>query len=91
MEGHGGAGVTRIALELHDNQCVYHVPTMLKLRQMIGPVIGADLDPSHLFWMGTDPLIAAQVLGDTVYHVRAKDRFLNAPVQATTSMRSTAC
>lgn len=79
-------GVERIALELHGNQCVYNVPSLLKLRAAIGPVIGANLDPSHLFWMGADPLVAAQALGDALYHVHAKDTFLNAPVQATTSL-----
>lgn len=80
------SGVERIALELHGNQCVYNVPSLLRLRDAIGPVIGANLDPSHLFWMGADPLIAAQALGEAVYHVHAKDTMLNAPVQATTSL-----
>ncbi|TIP51827.1 MAG: sugar phosphate isomerase/epimerase, partial [Mesorhizobium sp.] len=53
-------GVERIALELHGNQCVYNVPSLLKLRQAVGPIIGANLDPSHLFWMGADPLVTAQ-------------------------------
>ena len=79
-------GVERIALELHGNQCVYNVPSLLKLRDMVGPTIGANLDPSHLFWMGADPLIAAERLGQAIYHVHAKDTFLNAPVQATTSL-----
>jgi sugar phosphate isomerase/epimerase len=79
-------GVERIALELHGNQCVYNVPSLLKLRQAIGPVIGANLDPSHLFWMGADPLVAAEALGAAIYHVHAKDTMLNAPVQATTSL-----
>ena len=79
-------GVTRIALELHGNQCVYNVPSLLKLRDHIGPVIGANLDPSHLFWMGADPLVAAEALGDAIYHVHAKDTMLNGPVQATTSL-----
>jgi sugar phosphate isomerase/epimerase len=79
-------GVEKIALELHGNQCVYNVPSLLKLRHAVGPVIGANLDPSHLFWMGADPLIAAERLGDAIYHVHAKDTFLNAPVQATTSL-----
>ena len=79
-------GVERIALELHGNQCVYNVPSLLKLRTAIGPVIGANLDPSHLFWMGADPLAAAESLGEAVYHVHAKDTLLNAPVQATTSL-----
>jgi sugar phosphate isomerase/epimerase len=80
------SGVAQIALELHGNQLVYNVPSLLKLRAAVGPIIGANLDPSHLFWMGADPLIAAQALGDAVYHVHAKDTFLNAPKQATTSL-----
>ena len=80
------SGVERIALELHGNQCVYNVPSLLKLRDAVGPVIGANLDPSHLFWMGADPLVAAEALGDAIYHVHAKDTMLNAPVQATTSL-----
>ena len=80
------SGVERIALELHGNQCVYNVPSLLKLRDMVGHVVGANLDPSHLFWMGADPLIAAERLGKAVYHVHAKDTFLNPPVQATTSL-----
>ena len=79
-------GVERIALELHGNQCVYNVPSLRKLREAVGPVIGANLDPSHLFWMGADPLVAAEALGEAIYHVHAKDTMLNAPVQATTSL-----
>ncbi|MEY9536080.1 sugar phosphate isomerase/epimerase family protein [Sinorhizobium fredii] len=79
-------GVERIALELHGNQCVYNVPSLLKLRAAVGPIVGANLDPSHLFWMGADPLVAAEALGEVVYHVHAKDTMLNAPVQATTSL-----
>lgn len=80
------SGVEQIALELHGNQVVYNVPSLLKLRAEVGPIVGANLDPSHLFWMGADPLIAAEALGEAVYHVHAKDTFLNAPKQATTSL-----
>lgn len=79
-------GVERIALELHGNQCVYNVPSLKKLRDAVGPVVGANLDPSHLFWMGADPLAAATALGDAIYHVHAKDTMLNATVQAVTSL-----
>ena len=80
------SGVDRIALELHGNQCVYNVPSLLKLRAEVGAIVGANLDPSHLFWMGADPLAAAEALGEAVYHVHAKDTLLNTPVQATTSL-----
>ncbi|WP_425098309.1 sugar phosphate isomerase/epimerase family protein [Tropicibacter sp. S64] len=79
-------GVERIALELHGNQCVYNVPSLMQLREAIGPVVGANLDPSHLFWMGADPLQAVEALGEALYHVHAKDTLLNAPVQAVTSL-----
>ena len=79
-------GVERIALELHGSQCVYNVPSLKRLRAGVGPVVGANLDPSHLFWMGADPLVAAEALGEAVYHVHAKDTLLDAPVQATTSL-----
>lgn len=79
-------GVEQLAIELHGNQLVYNVPTLLRLRQEIGPIVGANLDPSHLFWMGADPLAAIDALGQAIFHVHAKDTFLNAPVQATTSL-----
>ena len=80
------SGVEQLAIEMHGNQLVYNVPTLLRLRSEIGPVVGANLDPSHLFWMGADPLAAVDALGDAIFHVHAKDTFLNAPKQATTSL-----
>lgn len=80
------SGVERIALELHGNQCVYNVPSLQRLRKEVGPVVGANLDPSHLFWMGADPYSAIDALGEAIYHVHAKDTMLNKPVQATTSL-----
>jgi sugar phosphate isomerase/epimerase len=70
-------GVTKLCLELHGHQLVYNVPTLLKLRKETGPIVGANLDPSHLFWMGADPLAAIDALGDAIYHVHAKDTYLN--------------
>jgi len=80
------AGVEQIALELHGNQCVYNAPSLLRLRKEVGSKVGANLDPSHLFWMGADPLAAIDMLGEAIFHVHAKDTMLNKPVQATTSL-----
>ena len=66
-------GVERLCVELHGNQLVYNVPALLRLRHAVGPVVGANLDPSHLMWMGADPLAAIRALGDAIYHVHAKD------------------
>ena len=80
-----GAGVTRLALELHGNHLVYNVPTLLRLREAVGDTVGANLDPSHLMWMGADPIAAIDALGAAIYHVHAKDTFVNAPRAAVVS------
>ncbi len=66
-------GVERIALELHPLHLVYNVPTLLRMRQAVGPVIGANVDPSHLFWQQMDPQAVVRCLGEAVYHVHLKD------------------
>ena len=66
-------GVERIALELHPLHLVYNVPTLLRLREAVGPVIGANVDPSHMFWQQMDPLAVVQELGPAVHHVHLKD------------------
>jgi sugar phosphate isomerase/epimerase len=66
-------GVKRIALENHGFQLVYNTETLLKLRNMVGTVVGMNVDPSHMFWMGGDPILMLRALGDAVYHIHAKD------------------
>jgi sugar phosphate isomerase/epimerase len=66
-------GVSRIAFELHPLHLVYNVTTLLKLRDAVGPVIGANLDPSHLFWQQMDPVRVVHALGRSVFHVHLKD------------------
>jgi sugar phosphate isomerase/epimerase len=78
-------GVKKLAVELHGNQLVYNVPTLLRLRKEIGSIVGANLDPSHLMWMGADPLAAIDALGPAILHTHAKDTFINKPVTALTS------
>jgi sugar phosphate isomerase/epimerase len=39
----------------------------------VGDMVGMNLDPSHLFWMGGEPIAAARALGSAIYHVHAKD------------------
>jgi sugar phosphate isomerase/epimerase len=63
----------RLCLELHGYQNVYNVATLWRLRDAVGETVGANLDPSHLMWMGADPVAAARALGDAIYYVHAKD------------------
>jgi sugar phosphate isomerase/epimerase len=82
---HANAHGVRLAVELHGNQVVYNVPSLLRLRKEIGKTVGANLDPSHLMWMGANPLAAIDALGDAIYHTHAKDTMINVPVAALTS------
>ena len=53
----------RIALEMHPGFVVYNSETCLQLRDACGPEIGANLDPSHLFWQGCDIIAVIRELG----------------------------
>jgi len=63
----------KIALEMHPGFLVYNPETMLKLRGAAGSTIGCNYDPSHMFWQGIDPIAAIRILGDSIFHVHAKD------------------
>ena len=65
--------VPHIAFEMHPGFCVYNPATLLRLREAVGPVIGANFDPSHLVWQGMDPVAAIRELAGAIYHVHAKD------------------
>jgi sugar phosphate isomerase/epimerase len=64
----------KVAIEMHPGQSVYNTRSLLRLREIAGPSLGANLDPSHLFWQGMDPLVVVRALGPNgVFHVHAKD------------------
>jgi sugar phosphate isomerase/epimerase len=63
----------RLGFEMHPGMVVYNPKTLLRLREAAGDAIGANLDPSHLFWQGIDPVLAVRELGSTIVHVHAKD------------------
>ena len=79
IAGHAAAhGVRHIAFELHPLHLVFNVPTLLRMRDAVGPIIGANLDPSHLFWQQMDPLAVIAALGRAIRHVHLKDAGLQA-------------
>jgi sugar phosphate isomerase/epimerase len=63
----------KVAIEMHPGFVVYSPETMLRLRAITGPVVGCNLDPSHMFWQGIDPIAAVRLLGDAIHYVHAKD------------------
>jgi sugar phosphate isomerase/epimerase len=66
-------GVERFALENFSSMLVWNPETLLRLRDAVGPKVGLNLDPSHLFWKGADPIAAARALGPAIHHVHGKD------------------
>jgi sugar phosphate isomerase/epimerase len=66
-------GVQRICFELHPLNMAYNVPTLLRLREAVGPSIGANFDPSHLMWQGADIEACIKALGAAVVHTHMKD------------------
>lgn len=70
-------GVNKIAFEPHPGFMVYNPETVLKIREAVGPEIGANLDPSHLIWQGIDPVEAIKALKGAIFHFHAKDTRLN--------------
>jgi sugar phosphate isomerase/epimerase len=77
----------KAAIEAHPGFCVYNPDTLARLAEaaarragLSGPgPIGANLDPSHLFWQGIDPVVAARWLGEAglIHYVHAKDTELD--------------
>ena len=65
--------IKKIAFELHPGFVVYNPESLLKLRAAVGDIIGANFDPSHLFWQGIDPVAAIKALKGAIYHFHAKD------------------
>ena len=68
----------KVCIEMHPHNLVYNPATMERLATEIGAThVGAEMDPSHLFWQGIDPVAALQRLGGLVYNAAAKDTRIN--------------
>jgi DNA-(apurinic or apyrimidinic site) lyase len=64
-----------IAIEMHPNMLVYEPHGLLDLREMTNEYVGANFDPSHLYWQGISITDAIRLLGDhdAIHHFHAKD------------------
>lgn len=69
----------KVAFEMHPGMSVYNTETLLKIRKECGNNVGANFDPSHLFWQGMDPLVSIRAIGKAIYHVHAKDTRIDPP------------
>ena len=64
-----------LAIEMHPNMLVYEPTGLVRLREQTNERVGANFDPSHLYWQGIEITDAIRYLGaeDAIHHVHAKD------------------
>ncbi|MBM3773718.1 MAG: sugar phosphate isomerase/epimerase [Acidobacteria bacterium] len=74
------ASGVRVGIEMVPNNVVYNLETLFQLRNATSETIGANLDPSHLFWQGADILTVIGRLGPAIHHFHAKDSGINEEV-----------
>ena len=75
----------KIAFEAHPGMTVHNPEDIVRLRKAAGKNLGANLDPSHFFWQGIDPVASARYLGENkcIFHVHAKDCWINPAARGT--------
>ena len=75
VAAHAGQHGVDVAIEMHPNMLVYEPTGLVALREATSDRIGANFDPSHLYWQGIDATEAIRFLGerDAIHHVHAKD------------------
>ena len=71
----GDHGVT-LCFEMHGGDMIHNPVTLMRFREEIGPVIACNLDVSHLWFQGIEPVEAVRFLGDAIQHVHAKDTYI---------------
>jgi sugar phosphate isomerase/epimerase len=71
-------GVSRVCFELHPQNLVYNVPTFRRFHDALGDPFAVNLDPSHFFWQGIDPIASIRALGSAVGHAHLKDTEIDA-------------
>lgn len=65
----------RVCLELHPGCAVWSIGTFQRLEAVTRPAgnVGVNLDPSHFWWQGVDPLAVVEELGPFIGHCHGKD------------------
>lgn len=75
----------RIAIEMRAGFSVYNPRTLIRLRDAVGsPAIGANFDPGNLIWQGISPAAAIRRLRGAIYHVHAKDCYVDPQIMGRT-------
>ena len=79
VNARAAAADVKVCIEMHPHNLVFNPPTLRRLVERTNAThVGAEMDPSHLFWQGMDPVACVEHLGDLVFHAAAKDTRINA-------------
>lgn len=66
-----------ICLELHPGTSIYNAASFALLAEVTGPNVRVNLDPSHFWWQGIDPIATVRALGDRIGFVHGKDTLVH--------------
>ena len=67
----------RICLELHPGVTIFGNESFRRLHAEVGENVGINLDPSHFWWQGVDPLTVIEEHGDSIGFAHGKDTLLH--------------
>jgi sugar phosphate isomerase/epimerase len=70
------AGVD-ICLELHPGTSIYNAASFERLAQVTGDNVKVNLDPSHFWWQGIDPVATVRALAGRIGFVHGKDTLIH--------------
>lgn len=66
----------QLCIELHAGAAAYNPGSFRRLSQAAGGRLRLNFDPSHFWWMGIDPSLVLEELGDQVGWMHGKDTLL---------------
>jgi sugar phosphate isomerase/epimerase len=66
----------RLCLELEPGSAAFNVSTVERLLE-VAPNLAVNLDPSHFFWQGIEPLVAIERLDGRIGFAHGKDTILS--------------
>jgi len=62
-----------VCLELHPGVTVFSAAGFAALAPYVGRNIGLNMDPSHFWWQGIDPVTVVEEFGDRIGYAHGKD------------------
>jgi sugar phosphate isomerase/epimerase len=68
----------RICLELHPGTSIYNPASFAVLAQAVGEQVAVNLDPSHFWWQGMDPVVVIEALDGAIGFAHGKDTIVHA-------------